>query len=76
MEMPCLRRTQYHRLGSEVGEKTAIASILRLACDLPTIGSVLETLCILFSSAPSTQGKNKQHLVEIDPCDEKLIDAI
>ena len=29
----------------------ALGLILRLACDLPTMESMLETLCVLFSSA-------------------------
>ena len=34
----------------------ALGRILRLACDLPTMESLLEMLCVLFSSAGWAKG--------------------
>ena len=39
------------RGGSQMPERKALGLILRLACDLPTMESMLETLCALSSSA-------------------------
>ncbi len=39
------------KAGSEMLKYKALGLILRLACDLPTMESMLETLCVLFSSA-------------------------
>lgn len=45
---PCLAQS---KAGSEVLRYEALGLILRLACDLPTMESMLETLCVLSSSA-------------------------
>lgn len=45
---PCLAQGE---AGSYMLRYKALGLILRLACDLPTMESMLETLCVLFSSA-------------------------
>ena len=48
------------KAGSLVLECKALGLILRLACDLPTMERMLETLCILFSSAWRVRRKDGQ----------------
>ena len=53
---PCLASG---KAGSNVLRYKALGLILRLACDLPTIESMLETMCVLFRSALFKIGRKR-----------------